>query len=60
IGDRVGLVRRVEVSGPNPIARFAAAVLFVDLLSVYLAFLEGEDPTPVAAITALKERLARG
>lgn len=60
IGDRVGLVRRIEISGPNPIARFAAAVLFVDLLSVYLALLGGEDPTPVAAITALKERLAGG
>ncbi|MFN2558007.1 MAG: bifunctional phosphoglucose/phosphomannose isomerase [Nitriliruptorales bacterium] len=60
IEGRVGLIRAVEVSGPNPIARFAAAVLFFDLLSVYLAFLGGEDPTPVAAITAVKERLAGG
>lgn len=60
IADRVGLVRTVEASGPNPIARFAAAVLFFDLLSVYLAFLQGLDPTPVAAITAVKERLAGG
>ncbi len=60
IEGRVGLIRTVEVIGPNPIARFAAGVLFFDLLSVYLAFLEGEDPTPVAAITAVKERLAGG
>ena len=32
-------------------------VLLGDLVSVYLAVLIGEDPTPVPAIDRLKERL---
>lgn len=49
-----------DVHGPTPLARFAAAVLAVDLLSVYLAVLEGHDPTPVAAIDELKRRTSTG
>jgi glucose/mannose-6-phosphate isomerase len=33
-------------------------VLLGDLVSVYLAVLEGVDPTPVRAIEGLKEQLA--
>lgn len=58
IADRVGAVATFESRGPTPIARFAAVVLFVDLLSVYLAYLDGTDPTPVEAIDTLKRRLA--
>lgn len=48
----------VPLDGPSPLARFAAGVLFVDLLSVHLALLDGVDPTPVRPIAQLKERLA--
>ena len=58
IGDGVGTIQTFETSGPSPIARFATSVLFVDLLSVHLAFLEEQDPTPVEAIDTLKRRLA--
>lgn len=55
---RRGVTRhtRIEVAGPNPLVRFAAAVLRVDLLSVYLALIAGRDPTPVGPIDELKAR----
>jgi glucose/mannose-6-phosphate isomerase len=56
LAGRVGTYREVEVEGPAPLARFAALVLHVDLLSVYLAFLAGVDPTPTALIEAAKQR----
>ncbi len=34
------------------------AIWLTDFASTYLALLEGTDPTPVAAITALKDRIA--
>lgn len=60
VGDRTGGVVSVEARGSNALVRFAAAALFVDLLSVHLALLSGQDPTPIEAIVALKQRLATG
>jgi glucose/mannose-6-phosphate isomerase len=51
-------VRRVGVTGPSALTRFATAAAFVDLVSVYLAYLHGIDPTPVESIVELKGRLA--
>jgi glucose/mannose-6-phosphate isomerase len=48
-----------ELAGPTGIARFAVGVAEVDLVSVYLAFLGGVDPTPVSSIEALKATIAR-
>lgn len=45
-------------SGPDPLARLAALVALIDFASVYLAFLTGVDPTPVASIDALKARMS--
>lgn len=45
--------------GSGRLARVLSLVLFGDLVSVYLAILRGVDPTPVAAIEAVKERLRR-
>ncbi len=42
----------------SPAARLASLVGLVDYTSVYAALLAGVDPTPVAAITALKSRLS--
>ena len=37
--------------------RILAAMVLGDFASVYLAYLNGVDPTPVANIDLLKERL---
>jgi glucose/mannose-6-phosphate isomerase len=50
-------IERVDARGETPFERTMALVLLGDLVSVYLAVLAGEDPTPVAAIDRLKERL---
>jgi glucose/mannose-6-phosphate isomerase len=46
--------------GDSSLARLASLVAMTDYASVYLALLQGTDPTPVEAITALKGRLAGG
>ena len=43
--------------GVNRTERVLALVLLGDLVSVYLALLDGIDPTPVAAIQRLKAAL---
>jgi glucose/mannose-6-phosphate isomerase len=48
---------RVRARGDNPAARVLSLVLLGDLVSVYLARLRGQDPTPVDEIDALKRRL---
>jgi len=40
------------------LARMADLVHWGDYVSVYLALLEGVDPTPIASIDAFKRRLA--
>ena len=50
-------VERVEARGDTPFERVMSLVLLGDLVSVYLAVLAGEDPTPVPAIDRLKDRL---
>ena len=44
-------------AGPR-LSRMAALVQFADYVSLYLAFLRGVDPTPIASIDAFKRRLA--
>ena len=41
------------------LARMLAATLLGDAVSVYMAFLNGVDPTPVEEIRWFKEQLAR-
>jgi glucose/mannose-6-phosphate isomerase len=48
----------VLARGRHPLARLMSLVLFGDLVSVYLAYLNEVDPTPVAVIDELKRRLA--
>src|SRR5690606_27350040 len=54
----VPVVHRVDLDGPSLVATLAAGVLWVDLLSVHLALQSGVDPTPVARLVTLKQRLA--
>jgi glucose/mannose-6-phosphate isomerase len=50
-------VLRVEARGETPFERVMSLVLLGDLVSVYMAVLAGEDPTPVPAIDRLKAEL---
>jgi glucose/mannose-6-phosphate isomerase len=43
--------------GTGRLARILSLVLLGDLASIYLAYLRGVDPTPIEAITAVKQRM---
>lgn len=49
----------LQADGADVLSRQMALVYLGDFVSVYLAMLRGVDPTPVAPIVALKERMAR-
>jgi len=57
-GEAAGTLR-LESIGSNPVERLLSLVLLGDLVSVYLAVLQGTDPTPVQPIDRLKAALAR-
>ncbi len=57
-GEAAGTLR-LESVGSNPVERLLSLVLLGDLVSVYLAVLQGTDPTPVLPIDRLKAALAR-
>ena len=50
-------VLALQAEGSSAMARLAWLVGTTDYASTYLALLQGIDPTPVEAITALKERI---
>jgi len=50
--------RRVETSGQSAFERVFSLVLLGDLVSFYLALLDGTDPGPVEVIEQLKRELA--
>jgi glucose/mannose-6-phosphate isomerase len=52
------VVEVVEARGERGVARVMSMVLLGDLVSVYLAALDGTDPTPVKPIEDFKRRLA--
>ena len=52
-------VVRVEARGDTRLERVLSLVLLGDLVSVYLAVLDGVDPTPVEAIERFKVALAK-
>jgi glucose/mannose-6-phosphate isomerase len=52
-------VSALIAEGASTFERIASLVAIGDWASVYLALLEGRDPTPVEAITALKSRISR-
>jgi glucose/mannose-6-phosphate isomerase len=54
-----GSVVEFEARGETALARSISAVVFGDLVSVYLAIAMGVDPTPVDMITRLKNELAK-
>ncbi len=52
-------VSSLLAEGASSFERLASLVGLLDWASTYLALHEGTDPTPVDAITALKQRIAR-
>jgi glucose/mannose-6-phosphate isomerase len=51
-------VTSLRSEGDGPMERLASLVGLIDYATVYLALLHDTDPTPVAPIDALKQRLA--
>jgi glucose/mannose-6-phosphate isomerase len=52
-------VHHVEGTGETPFERVMALVMLGDLVSIYLALLDGVDPTPVEPIERLKRTLGQ-
>jgi glucose/mannose-6-phosphate isomerase len=50
----------VDAQGQSPLAQMLSLISVGDYASYYLAILNKVDPTPVKAISYLKERLAKG
>ncbi len=59
IGSQLGGITEITAEGKSPLARLLSLTYFADFVSVYLAILNGVDPTPVEAITKLKKELTR-
>ena len=47
----------LEVQGTSILSKMLSTVVVGDFISVYLAVLRGEDPTPVRTINLLKDTL---
>ena len=58
IGPYAKLTRVVSTHGESALERVCSLVLLGDLLSVYLAALNGTDPTPAPPLEDLKKELA--
>ena len=56
-GERGTGVSQLQAEGTGALARLAGLIATTDLASAYLALLEGTDPTPVDAVTVLKQRI---
>ena len=56
---RSAVVRQVRSQGESRLTRLFSVIYFGDFVSLYLAALNGVDPTPVAVIEGLKARLVR-
>ncbi len=52
--------QRVQVPGESKLAQILAGVQLGDYVSCYLAALYGADPTPIADIVSLKQRMSEG
>jgi len=53
-------VHEVRSRGGGRLARILSLALMGDLVSIYLAYLRGVDPTPVEVIEAIKRRMREG
>jgi glucose/mannose-6-phosphate isomerase len=55
---RAGVVREVWSEGNSPLARIFSVIYLGDFVSLYLAYLNEIDPTPVQVIEILKQKLS--
>jgi glucose/mannose-6-phosphate isomerase len=51
-------VSELVMEGEHPLPRFASVVQLIDYATVYLGIASGVDPTPIAIIQELKERIS--
>lgn len=58
IGDKAGAVHEVWSEGDSLFARVMSAIYLGDFLSLYLAYLNNTDPTPVQVIDYFKSKLS--
>ncbi len=58
IKDQVGGISVIHVSGASRTEKLLSTILLGDFVSLYLALLNGRDPTPVERIGQLKARMA--
>lgn len=58
IAKQFGDVLEVYSEGKSPLTRLFSLIYLGDFLSVYLAILNGVDPTPVEKVNILKKKLA--
>ncbi len=57
--ESVGGWREIEGKGKGEMSLLYSLIYFGDLVSLYLAYLNGVDPTPVDVITELKSEMAK-
>jgi glucose/mannose-6-phosphate isomerase len=58
VESRAAAVQEVWSEGDSRLARIFSVISLGDYVSLYLAYLNSENPTPVEAIESLKTRLA--
>ena len=58
IAEQAASTHVIGSRGQTTVERALSLVLLGDIVSIYLAVLSGEDPTPVVSIDQLKQRLA--
>lgn len=56
---RTAGVREVRAQGRSLLAQMMSVIYLGDFVSLYLAYLKGVDPTPIALIDRFKEQLGR-
>jgi glucose/mannose-6-phosphate isomerase len=58
VKDKAGMVQEAWTQGNSLLARIFSVIYFGDFLSLYLAYLNSADPTPVSVIDRLKLKLS--
>jgi len=58
ISDKCGVLHEIWSEGQSPLARVLSVIYLGDFVSLYMAYLNNTDPTPVAVIDYLKKNLS--
>jgi len=58
IAAKAGVVHEIWSEGDSPVSRVLSVICLGDYVSLYMAYLNGVDPTPVEIIDYLKKKLA--